>query len=74
MTPISWAVPTVPEGNGSEEASRPDETLRSEEVELTRKRKAGSDLSGEYNHVPDEPKPESEDAQNGVLKTQLPDN
>uniref|UniRef100_A0A0A9DN22 MBD domain-containing protein n=1 Tax=Arundo donax TaxID=35708 RepID=A0A0A9DN22_ARUDO len=68
VSPLSWAVPTAHEGDTSEEASRADETLGSE-VELTRKRKAGSALAGESNHLPDEPKPNLEDAQNGDTST-----
>ncbi|KAK3130435.1 hypothetical protein QOZ80_6BG0493390 [Eleusine coracana subsp. coracana] len=74
VNPIAWAAPTAHEGNGKEEASRANETLRSEEVELTRKRKVGSTLSGESNHLSDELKPKSEDAQNGEPKTHLPGN
>lgn len=65
MNPISWAVPTAHDGDASEEASRADETIGSEEIELTRKRKAGSSLSEESNHLSDELKPKLEDAQNG---------
>ncbi|TVU10088.1 hypothetical protein EJB05_43596 [Eragrostis curvula] len=71
--PLSWAAPTAHDGDASGEASHPDETLKSEEVELTRKRKAGSSLPGESNHLSDEPKPKSEDAQNGESETHVPD-
>ncbi|XP_062194065.1 methyl-CpG-binding domain-containing protein 2-like [Phragmites australis] len=69
VSPLSWAAPTAHEGEASEEDSRADETLGSEEIELTRKRKAGSTLSGEANHLSDEPKPKLEDAQNGDTST-----
>jgi len=69
VNPISWAVPTTHEGDASEEASRADETIGSEEIELTRKRKAGSSLSEESNHLSDEQKPKLEDAQNGGTST-----
>ncbi|CAL5073569.1 unnamed protein product [Urochloa decumbens] len=69
VSPISWAVPTAHEGDASEEASRADEKIGSEEIELTRKRKAGSTLSEESNHLSDEPKPKLEDAQNGDTST-----
>ena len=69
VNPISWAVPTTHEGDASEEASRADETIGSEEIELTRKRKAGSSLSEESNHLSDEQKPKLEDAQNGDTST-----
>ncbi|CAN6211142.1 unnamed protein product [Urochloa humidicola] len=65
VSPISWAVPTAHEGDASEEAFRDDEKNGSEDIELTRKRKAGSSLSGESNHLSDELKPKLEDAQNG---------
>jgi hypothetical protein len=64
VNPISWAAPTAHEGDGGKEASRADEPLRSEEMELTRKRKARNSLSEESNHLSDEHKPKSEDAQN----------
>lgn len=64
VNPIAWAVPTKHEGDASEEASLANETLASEVV-LARKRKIGSPLSVEPNHLSDEPEPKSEDAQNG---------
>jgi hypothetical protein len=64
VNPISWAAPTAHEGDGGKEASRADEPLRSEEIELTRKRKARNSLSEESNHLSDEHKPKSKDAQN----------
>jgi hypothetical protein len=73
VNPISWAAPTAHEGDVSKTASRADETLILEEVELTRKRKAGNSLSGECNHLTDEHKPRSEDTQNGEPETHLSD-
>ncbi|ONM28622.1 Serine/arginine-rich splicing factor SR45a [Zea mays] len=61
VNPIAWAVPTKHEGDASEEASLADETLASEVV-LTRKRKIGSSLSVEPNHLSDELEPKLEDA------------
>lgn len=61
VNPIAWAVPTKHEGDASEEASFADETLASEVV-LTRKRKIGSSLSVEPNHLSDELEPKLEDA------------
>ncbi|PWZ11592.1 Methyl-CpG-binding domain-containing protein 2 [Zea mays] len=61
VNPIAWAVPTKHEGDASEEASLADETLASEVV-LTRKRKIGSSLSVEPNHLFDEFEPKFEDA------------
>jgi len=65
VNPIAWAVPTAHEGDASEEASLADETLASEEVVLTRKRKVESSLSVEPNHLSDELEPKLADAQNG---------
>jgi len=65
VNPIAWAVPTAHEGDASEEASLADETLASEEVVLTRKRKVESSSSVEPNHLSDELEPKLADAQNG---------
>jgi hypothetical protein len=69
VNPIAWAVPTAHEGDASQEASHADEAIASEEIELTRKRKTGSSLSEESNHLSDELKPKLEDAQNGDTST-----
>jgi hypothetical protein len=61
VKPIAWAVATKHEGDASEEASLTDEAPTSE-VMLARKRKAGSSLSIEPNHLSDELEPKLEDA------------
>jgi hypothetical protein len=73
VNPISWAAPTAHEGDASKAASRADETLILEDVELTRKRKAGNSLSEESNHLTDEYKPKSDDTQNGESEAHLSD-
>ncbi|KAL5201065.1 hypothetical protein ABZP36_035419 [Zizania latifolia] len=72
VSPIAWAAPsTHQEGEAGEQAYHADEPSGALEVEITRKRKAGSPLleEGHPNHVCDEMKTKLEDTQNGGSST-----